>query len=551
MAYHYLEVTCGQDPGRRYLLADGAISLGRNPDNIICIDSKERIVSSHHAIIYKYPGTVTIQDLSSTNGTYKNEARITQEELVNGDIIGFGEKGPRLKLIISETELPTNASSKPRKLPLVNTDDTDHAFNEKTGLEQDNTDNGDNLFSKKQPGRKNDQKVNNVGSLTMEIEDKLRNKRITADEMHNLMKKSDRVEKILQKGNLSETQVHFLHTAYGAHRKSRRGFLTTIYFIIGISLILITFFTVRMYQYKNQVKKAYNLEKELDGYEQKIASAKKSGANTKEIKTLITELEEKKGQFNSVKLTLKEEDFERFYEDTVEMYISDIMSRFGETDYHIPPQMTERVKYHLGVYSGSLKSVITRYLERKKIYFPMICQIFKEKKVPLDLSYISMLESGFNPKALSSAGARGLWQFMPKTGRSFGLRVDDVVDDRCDPRKATYSAAEYFKDLIGIFGGQSSVMLAMAAYNAGEGRVMGALRKIDDPMRNRDFWYIYRMGYLAEETNEYIPRVLALMIIDQHPERYGFRELTPLDEESLTAENDFIPLKKNITVDSQ
>jgi hypothetical protein len=69
-----------------------------------------------------------------------------------------------------------------------------------------------------------------------------------------------------------------------------------------------------------------------------------------------------------------------------------------------------------------------------------------------------------------------------------------------------------------MFGGQSSVMLAMAAYNAGEGRILGALKRIDDPIRNRDFWYLYRMGCLAEETNEYIPRVLALIVIDQKPE---------------------------------
>ena len=154
----------------------------------------------------------------------------------------------------------------------------------------------------------------------------------------------------------------------------------------------------------------------------------------------------------------------------------------------------------------------------------MIKKIFEEKNLPLELAYISMLESGFNPKALSHAGARGLWQFMPATGRTYGLIVDDNVDERCDPEKATYAAAEYFKDLISIFGGKSSVMLAMAAYNAGEGRIMGALRKIDDPMRNRDFWYIYRMGCLAEETNEYIPRVLALMIIDTNPQMYGFKK---------------------------
>ena len=144
--------------------------------------------------------------------------------------------------------------------------------------------------------------------------------------------------------------------------------------------------------------------------------------------------------------------------------------------------------------------------------------------------------------ALSHAGARGLWQFMPKTARQFGLKVNDHVDERIDPQKATYAAAEYFKDLIGIFGGKSSVMLCMAAYNAGEGRVMGALRKIDDPMRNRDFWYIYRMGYLAEETNEYIPRVISFIIISEHPEDYGFGDYSGAgtDTGSLESENDFV-----------
>jgi membrane-bound lytic murein transglycosylase D len=120
--------------------------------------------------------------------------------------------------------------------------------------------------------------------------------------------------------------------------------------------------------------------------------------------------------------------------------------------------------------------------------------------------------------------------------------VQDAFDERLDPEKASLAAARYFKELIGIFGGRSSVMLAMAAYNAGEGRIVGALRKIDNPMRNRDFWYIYRMGYLAEETNEYIPRVISLLIISEHPQQYNFAGLPSAPPEQMDAENDFIPL---------
>jgi membrane-bound lytic murein transglycosylase D len=200
--------------------------------------------------------------------------------------------------------------------------------------------------------------------------------------------------------------------------------------------------------------------------------------------------------------------------------------------------MVERVRYHLDIYSGRLKPAIARYIARKEKYKPMILKILRENNLPPELMYVSMLESGFNPRALSHAGARGLWQFMPRTGRNYGLRVDDQVDERLEPEKATRAAAEYFKDLIAIFGGRRSVMLAMAAYNAGEGRVMGALRKIDNPLQDRDFWYIYRMGFLAEETNEYIPRIIALMIIDENPEGWGFGEQKP--EGELERETDFI-----------
>jgi membrane-bound lytic murein transglycosylase D len=152
----------------------------------------------------------------------------------------------------------------------------------------------------------------------------------------------------------------------------------------------------------------------------------------------------------------------------------------------------------------------------------MIRAIFTEKNIPLELAYVSMLESGFNTHAVSHAGAAGMWQFMPHTARRYGLRVEGSVDERTEPEKATRAAAGYFKDLIAIFGARSSVMLCMAAYNAGEQRVINALKKIDDPVRDRDFWHLYRMGWLPSETNEYIPQVIALIIIHDHPEEYGF-----------------------------
>jgi hypothetical protein len=203
--------------------------------------------------------------------------------------------------------------------------------------------------------------------------------------------------------------------------------------------------------------------------------------------------------------------------------IHSVLARFGETDdYRAPPEMVERVEHYLNLYTSSMRRTIAAYMKRSEQYFPMIRSIFAEKNIPLELAYVSMLESGFNTAAVSHAGAVGLWQFMPHTGRRYGLEVSSRVDERTDPEKSTYAAAAFFKHLIAIFGSKSSVMLCMAAYNAGEQRIINALKRIDDPMKDRDFWYLYRMGWLAEETNEYIPQVIALIIISENLEEYGF-----------------------------
>jgi pSer/pThr/pTyr-binding forkhead associated (FHA) protein len=208
---------------------------------------------------------------------------------------------------------------------------------------------------------------------------------------------------------------------------------------------------------------------------------------------------------------------------TTDDKINAVLSRFGEDDgYRAPPEMTERVEHYLTLYQGPMRGTITLWMERSRRYFPMIRTIFSEKNVPLELAYVSMLESGFNPQALSHAGAAGMWQFMPHTARRYGLRVENGTDERTDPEKATRAAAAYFKDLIAIFGSRSSVLLCMAAYNAGEQRVINALKRIDDPVRDRDFWHLYKMGWLAKETNEYIPQVIALIIISDNMEEYGF-----------------------------
>ncbi len=545
MPYYYLEVMQGVERGKKYFLADGAVSIGRSSQNTIALHSSEKSVSSHHAIIYKSETGLLVQDLESTNGTFVNNQRIKEQQLQVGDTVGFGKSGPQLKLIISETELSTTP---PPPLHFVAPESTSLRTREDDVAflpPKDFLVNGHPEVTTKIKVRKPQHDGSSGKSKTVALEKKIIDKKLGSDELHDLMNDDKRLDKIIERGNINQTQVNMLRSIQGAGKKMQRQWMMILGVVCVVSMSAIAFFAIRAFQYRSVVNRGLSLRATMDTYEERIAKANKNpDGNKRELDSLIDALEKAKNELSEVKGNLRQSDFGKFYSDPLEKTIDEVLIRFGETDYHIPREMIERVKYHMGVYSGPLQATIAKYIIRKSKYFPMLRRIFRDNNLPQDLTYVSMLESGFNTRALSHCGARGLWQFMPETGRRYGLRIDADVDERLDPEKSTYASAKYFKELIGIFGGKSSPMLAMAAYNAGEGRIVGALRKIDNPMRNRDFWYIYRMGYLADETNEYIPRVIALLILSENPEKYGFggvsvaRETGPLE-----SENDFIPLE--------
>ncbi|MGH7260843.1 MAG: transglycosylase SLT domain-containing protein, partial [Nitrospiraceae bacterium] len=161
-----------------------------------------------------------------------------------------------------------------------------------------------------------------------------------------------------------------------------------------------------------------------------------------------------------------------------------------------------------------------QWLTRLNHYKPLVEQIFAQFQLPSDLVFLSLVESGFNPKAYSRARAAGPWQFMKATGKLYGLRVDQYVDERRDPIKSTVAAARYLRDLYDLFG---TWPLAMAAYNAGERKIQRALRKA----RAESFWEIAQTKFIRRETREYVPRFMAAAIIAKNPEQYGFAQPAP------------------------
>ncbi len=161
-------------------------------------------------------------------------------------------------------------------------------------------------------------------------------------------------------------------------------------------------------------------------------------------------------------------------------------------------------------------------LERLQLYANFIRPEFESRGLPLDLVNVAFAESGFDSGARSGAGAVGLWQFMPATARAYGLKVGLLKDERLHPLKSTTAAAEHLMDLYDQF---DDWPLALAAYNAGPGKVRRSIKKTG----SRDFFYIARSGELNKETRDYVPKVLALTHITRNLRGYGFLKQNPLE----------------------
>jgi membrane-bound lytic murein transglycosylase D len=194
----------------------------------------------------------------------------------------------------------------------------------------------------------------------------------------------------------------------------------------------------------------------------------------------------------------------------------------------------ERVQYYLDFFQGPARERFGAWLQRMPRYEPMIRARLAQEGLPGDLLYLALIESGFSNSATSRARAVGMWQFMPSTGRAYGLRVDRWVDDRRDPVKATDAAARHLDDLRERFG---SLYLAAAAYNAGGGKVSRGIRRLGDgPDVEEDedftsdstFFALYHTRYLRRETKDYVPKLIAAALIAKEPEKYGFTRPLPL-----------------------
>lgn len=186
----------------------------------------------------------------------------------------------------------------------------------------------------------------------------------------------------------------------------------------------------------------------------------------------------------------------------------------NRNEFELNVVQNEKVQYYIDFFTGRGKSFFQIWLDRSGKYIPIFEDIMESRRIPKEIAYLSMIESGFNLKARSHKHAVGPWQFIRSTGLRYDLKINSWVDERMHLEKSTHAAASYLTDLYDIF---QSWELALASYNCGEKRVYREMRRHN----SSDFWVISET--LPRETRNYIPKYFAALLIAKNPEKYGFK----------------------------
>jgi len=213
------------------------------------------------------------------------------------------------------------------------------------------------------------------------------------------------------------------------------------------------------------------------------------------------------------------------------------MQRLSKLPNIIELPYNETVRKCIDLYVNRRRELVEYMLGLEPVYFPMIEETLDKYGLPLELKYLTIVESALNPVALSRAGASGLWQFIISTGKNYGLEINSLVDERRDPIKSTDAACRHLKDLYDIFGDWN---LAIAAYNCGAGNVIKAIKRAGG---KTDYWAIY--PYLPRETRSYVPLFIAANYIMNY---YAFHQLYPV-QTSLPLATDTVMVSQLIHFD--
>lgn len=453
-------------PATRYPIRKEVLRIGRSAENDIILHD-EPLVSARHIEIRCAAGVYKLCDLESTNGTYLNGERITECVIQAPASIRLGASGPELDFVLENAPVDPNATM--------------------------------------------------VATASSRVIERPQEAASISQEHEQLISSAvARARRARRNGSFDQTAMIMRSMLGEALQKTTRKFKIAI---AGLVIALAGVSGYGFWQIENLRKEKRTLDAQMQKIEVLIEKANQDPA---EEQQLLNRLDQFQGREKALENTLLYRYGAREPEDPVTRGIHSLMAEFGAETYSIPPEFLDAVKGQIERYQGPDRWTTERALGAAKPSIEIMQQIFKRDNLPPDLAYMALAESGLHADENSPAGAVGWWQFTPATAKNFGLRVDGPVDERRDARKSTQAAARYIRDLILDFGAGSSVMLAMAAYDLGPNRVKQAIRRVPDPIRQRDFWYLYRTHALPEETREYVPKVIAAMIIARNPEQFGF-----------------------------
>lgn len=211
-----------------------------------------------------------------------------------------------------------------------------------------------------------------------------------------------------------------------------------------------------------------------------------------------------------------------------------LMDRLHKMNSYITLPYNERVRNYIVLYSEKMPSKMSNMLGLSQYYFPVFEEVFSRHGLPDELKYMAVIESALNPVAKSRAGATGMWQFMTRSAKQYGLEINSFVDERMDPYKSAEAAADYLEDMYNLFGDWN---LAISSYNCGPGNVNKAIRRNGG---DRSFWKVY--DYLPRETRGYVPAFVGAMYGFTYHKEYGI-EPSPV---AMPAQVDTFLISKNL-----
>lgn len=500
----------GSLQGRTSTSGKQLVRVGRAEDCDVRFDgAKDPKVSGHHAEFLYEDGQWFVVDTGSTNGTLVDGARITKARLRQGEEIQIGAGGPKVRVEFDAVD-GMGGSMKTEAVSLQ--DLAKYAPKKK---QPNLADTGVMKAISSDLRQSADTQTANLAQLAA--------KRIAEERAKAGGVSSGQTMQIMV-SSLKEVQQ-------GTKTRTRKTWVKVVAVVAGVALVIVSVMGAVIVQQKRKIDA---LVKQKEGIDKEIGKVQaQMDEETDPVK--LIELEEKlnslSGNAQKTLETLGKSDKKKAAEvadtgDELDREIRDILRKFDATTYAVPPIFKEALKYQIDVLekSSNLKFIYKRKLR----YWPVISREFGALGLPEEMAYIAWAETQFDPKAKSSAGAAGMWQLTASTAQNFHLRVDKQVDERFDPDKETHAAAQYLANLLAEYG-SDSFMLAMASYNRGEAGVRRVLHQIaQEPggfrKEKRDFWHLYRLKKLPEETREYVPKVLAAAIVCRNAKKLELEE---------------------------